>query len=125
MNINNLNYQPPMTYNEPNKEQESRTMTKQEAIELLGEQKYFLTKNVYKSTNETDREWKLTKALNMAIEALEHEPKEDCISRELVLDKIRFYAETTTSIEKSNGAKNCAELVELAPSVVPKGSDTE
>lgn len=48
-------------------------MTRQEAIEILKEQKYFLTKNVYKSTNETDREWKLTKALNMAIEALEQE----------------------------------------------------
>lgn len=47
------------------------TMTKTEAIELLEEQMYFLTKNVYKSTNETDRERKLAKALNMAIKALE------------------------------------------------------
>lgn len=51
-------------------------MTREEAIVLLGEQKYFLTKNVYKSTNETDREWKLTKALDMAIEALEQERPE-------------------------------------------------
>lgn len=85
-------------------------MTRAEAIEILTASDYFWLRP---SENEAE-------ALNMAIEALEAEPSEDCISRKWVLNNIRSYAERTTSIEKSSGAKNCAEFVENAPSVVPK-----
>lgn len=94
-------------------------MTREEAIKYLTE-----WKNAIIDRGDTLNS-QAVQSLIMAIEALQQEPSEDCVSREWVLGKIRFYAETTTSIEKSNGAKNCAELVELAPSVVPKGSDEE
>lgn len=60
------------------KEQENK-MTKAEAIELLVNATY---------SEEWQGNEKLTKAQHMAIEALEREPSEDCISRQNTLDAL-------------------------------------
>lgn len=80
-------------------------MTRAEAKEIIGAMSW----EIY--TQEVSDEKKL-EALNMAIEALEKEPSEDCIDRYSAL------AEVDPS---SYDYKAIKEL----PSVVPKGSDEE
>lgn len=96
-------------------------MTREEAIELLRELSNFVA-----TPPETDE------ALNMAIEALQQEPSEDCISR---ADLQELFNVTTTSLMDKIDQKDIehlvracfmvTEMIQDAPSVVPKGSDEQ
>ena len=91
-------------------------MTREEAIAQLN--------NVRDSISE--------EAIDMAIEALEQEPCEDCISR---ADLQKLFNETTTSLMGKIDQKDIehlvraclmvTEMIQDAPSVVPKGGDEE
>lgn len=113
MNINNLNYQPPISYNELNTEQENKTMTREEAIEILNNKGFAFCdeercNNFYNALNceECDE------ALIMAKKALYREkwisvaetPTENEMSNLITLQKSNLF-EIYKGLEKVNTAQ--------------------
>lgn len=123
MNFNDLNWQPSISYNEPNSE--ALKMTREEAIRELKQWRVQM-----KSHGVPDYGKKLI-SLDLAIEALqesttkkealEQEPSEDCISREYMLEKAQewknMYPDSDTAREALTMLMN---EIDNAPSVAPK-----
>lgn len=96
-------------------------MTQQRASELLAmikvEEQSELTVNSWWGSFAKDYK----EALQIAIEALEQQPCDDCISRQAVLDIIMPYCQDDDgSVENTGDLRNALDDIESLPPVTPK-----